>query len=982
MSKLAQEYITFDYIKDNYEKDSNNGFNNNEKNTINDNGINAKNANDKVNGRDLSISKAVINDISTEQAINISENKFNRRDLSNYDCNCTIIESEQNTIINDAENNKVVSSINENTETTVSHALLSDKVFIYNIEAHSEEELDSMFNSNFCDFNFRKIASEVYLKAFLGFLERDNPTYAEKTLYVLSPCCRAYKEYIRLQKENRLDEYNYNVFGNPFEYGCGFRGRMKKLAKRYYSKLKNKKYIPRLLTNYYTVTSNNKFVTADMQLHADNLTSTIPFNVEWNGMEDIQSIYSVSIEVDLHDIDISNQEQIKILEEKKNKIKEIVKRYDLIPTVAYTTNRSIYMQYTFDGCLTVTQAIGLKRFLIFRLFNELGLLADRNNLNPNILQHVKLTVHKSLYQENIVAPFKWQDKMYSTKKFLNYAMKYVDKYHSNYIAFWQSSIDKLNKWKVLYPSHIRKQLNYNQCKNYCAGLQYLYDYCQNTQYTILAYPQPSYIKDIFTKNTDIFGREIETERSIEYHYQYLKQQEERRLAENELTEEIFDIPSQSISKNGSYISKGNTNSIENYKKMVEFQLDEYNIASGNIKYILNKDITGLREIFHLESNELKKKHMSYSNTLKYIIQKLGLKMHLLFDADILGQNKKCYLHQVYKEKKPSMGFNIIYNQFADCEVEFVHSYNGKPDFGIVELFTWAFADKQLSFKDAKHKAVKFLANILNITIKSHISRDFNEYIYNDILNRLLNQYKERYINRRTKKSIAKKEMEDLQKLADFIMFKMCKNMQYSVENEYKIQHMFTTRYLSKEFGWTINKCARLMNQLILAKIFRKVNKNNINDIKLINKLNDTHNTPYVLEMINFKERVNVNGYNISRFKYAQIAIKSIFIFEKISGEVINRWNTMQKDRFNDFLPVIEEKEKKEAKNLIDITWKSINKFFIKNDIIKANITCNTKYLLSTNMYNNKFILCNNEHLWPIAITNMQRAIEKSQILYT
>lgn len=876
-------------------------------------------------------------------------------------------------------------------------------VYIYNLKFHSDREMKQIHGIDFNNFKDSLILYKhkmLYIKSFLTFLNRDNPCNHKKRSITLS------------YKHNRI-VHNYTQWLDTImkRYG-NYQGYL--LADKEIKSKCRKMHMPRLLENKYIIMADTSIIDDAIRVGKGEYDIEQIFH-DSARIEDIENIYNVAIEIDLHDYDLSIPQNIIALEKEKNRIKNIIYDYDLQPTIAYTTNRSVYMQYSFNRSLTAQEAINIKKFLLFRLYNELNLLADKSNMSPAILHHLKITLHKSQYQTNIVAPFKWLDNPYNADILYNYAKVYIYQNKEKYDQFWiNQQYDREGQYISLEQvDQVQLQFYNVDYKNYIAN----FSSDQMFDEDIVATSYGTYkttddveqvIKYLYNKNftfEEIQQKLSELKQFLFYTVEDIKNiingTNDKKIIDecNILNQNIISPIKSNINDNindNIFEIKLNRQSHksfsynDNFEKMKEWLLSSNVLESYRIQSILDKNIDEIRDILQLDEYDLQPKTYTYSQAFKYIIQMLGMKLHNFFNIDVNSYHRKAMLHQIYHERRPSMTFNIIDNNFADCEVEHWYSHNKKPSGTIIDLFMWCLVstcDQELSYKEALYNTIRFLAQILNIKIKSQLKNTFDETTYTKKIMKLYNEYKELYIQHRTKKSVAQKEMDDLQALIRLILRKIYENFHYSGENYYSMQHMITTAYLKEKLGWDKSKSYRMINQLLQTRIFNRIeDKNKITDNKLLSHLNDKHNIPYIFTLINFKEKIVISNDNIkmTRFDYARNCIQCLFEYEQMCKTTINRWSKQHFNNFNEFIPQIinvitdEKVENNQViytflqhadkaqlkvkitrhKHIYNLAWKALNKFVnINNKILNDNI-CNFIQKNHNKIINEYWINCN------------------------
>ena len=902
----------------------------------------------------------------------------------------------------------------------INYKLLLDYEFkyLYNLQFHSDIEMKQIHNITFNDFQDSKVLKEhqmLYIKSFLTFLMRDNPSLHQKRTIKLAPDIKKIDRYYNDIKHNCTSSED-----NPFKINFTYTQWLKSIAEKYciYQRylLADKEIqeqvklrMPRLLENRYIVMADTNIREHYLMLSLYNGEPKIAdIKIDSARITDIKNIYNVAIEIDLHDYDLSIPENLIKLEEEKQRIKEIIRKYDLQPTIAYTTNRSIYMQYSFSTSLTIQQAVNIKKFLIFKLYNELQLLADRSNMNPAILHHLKITLHKSYFQSNVVAPFQWQDHPYEVDSLYIYAQMYISAYKKEYDHFWMNkcydaygkSTDKAEAAKIIDTADNLEGTSI--CEKDTGRMLYanefeLKEYVVNFDSDRMFDDKIVINKSIGTYKTldnpieymyhhNFSDEEIKEyirsfgkldDEEIEFEFNCImrslkakeKQENNTTITENinmeinkDINENIFDIKINNTLHNQKMLNYN-----ENFEKMKEWKLTSTVIESSNIQSILDKDINEIREVLQLDMYDLQPKTYTYSQAFKYILQALGNKLHLFFNIDVLSHHRKAMLHQIYHEHRPSMSFNIINSKFADCEIEYWYSHNKKPSGSIIDLFMWCListCNDDLNYKEALYNTIRFLSRVLNITIKSQLNKTFDNSGYTKKVMKLYNEYKNLYIQNRNKKSIAQKEMDDLKVLIQLLLNKIYENFNYSNNNNhYQIQHMITTNYLKEKLGWDKSKSYRMINQLLHAQIFNRISdKDQITDNKLLSHLNAKHNIPYIFTLINFNEKIVIaDNIKITRFEYARNCINCIFEYEKMIKTTINRWNKQHINNFNEFIPQIINVIVDEKKDNEQTVYTFLEKLDNSNMTIKLNHIHRHLYNLNWKTLN-KFISLKNKLL--------------------
>jgi len=273
--------------------------------------------------------------------------------------------------------------------------------FKLNLNFHTEEEMFSQYNITFSDLTINKKMPQLYKIAYEVFINRDTRTFHNK-------------ECLRLVE---LENGNITV-----------KDTSKTVQRIIDSDSLNKTRSQRIPKNYYFVNSDQhkklKTITCsagDLQLYREDKTQA-----------GIKNIYVVSIEIDLHDIN-----DVKLIQQRKEEIKNLFKSYDLPGTVCYTTNRSVYMQYVLSHPISINDYKMLKKVLAHRIYQHFGLNADLANTNPAIIHHVKLTLHDKNNMQSIVAPFLWYDIPYDTGSLLNYCKYYINNNSNEFNTYFK-----------------------------------------------------------------------------------------------------------------------------------------------------------------------------------------------------------------------------------------------------------------------------------------------------------------------------------------------------------------------------------------------------------------------------------------------------------------------------------------------------------------------------------------------------------------
>ena len=440
-------------------------------------------------------------------------------------------------------------------------------------------------------------------------------------------------------------------------------------------------------------------------------------------------------------------------------------------------------------------------------------------------------------------------------------------------------------------------------------------------------------------------------------------------------------------------NKVNTDADNNikYSKMIKEYINAQGILVSNVlreevipslkfKYIFNatqkfkndtleeKDINYIRKIFNLHDEE---RNMSYTLAMKTILRELGQQLHTLCNVNLETlKNKKSIKHQFFSEKRASMIFNTeVECKFANCYIETFYSFNGKPSGSILDLITWCFANKDITYNIAKDYAIKFLARILNINIRSQKSVNYSHIhaaIINDI-DKLINKLTVMLDNNRSRKS----NSLDLIRLANLIKNKLIENSYYesnikvlkkynSLDKEkvFNTQAMITTNYLHSQFGWNKSKSSRLINMLLDAGIFRQItSKNDIANKQLQYSLNKHHNIPFIITFVDFNKQLKFknNHKTISNYCLSKLKIEYIFNLERLTKIKYNNWSVNIKDTFQAFnalFTVIEENSitSIHSNNAINIkNYSSINNTFKITIENKINIVIDINQFIITDM---------------------------------
>ena len=296
--------------------------------------------------------------------------------------------------------------------------LNKNNIFTFNLKFHTEEELLNIYGITFEDLAINRKMPQLYKLAYRVFINRDTRTLHNKECLKLAEVDNGYtvKDTAKTVKHIiDTDDLNTN--------------NTKRLAKNYYY----------TSSNQYKKTEQIQCSAGILNISRDDKTKA--------GIKDISVI---SIEIDLHDI-----EDIDLLKQKKEELKSIIKSYDLPGTVCYTTNRSIYMQYTLSHPINELDYIMIKKVLAHRLYLHTGLMADLANMNPAIIHHVKLTLHDKNNMQSIVAPFLWYDLPYDTATLLKYCKWYIRNYKDEYNTYFKQTPNE----RILNYHYIQLQNN-------------------------------------------------------------------------------------------------------------------------------------------------------------------------------------------------------------------------------------------------------------------------------------------------------------------------------------------------------------------------------------------------------------------------------------------------------------------------------------------------------------------------------------------
>ena len=342
---------------------------------------------------------------------------------------------EQLKILNEytlTKNDNIEEINNKNIHSLEQKNLLSKSLYFFgNLKFHTEEEMLQQYGFTFNDLQINKYNSDLFKIAFLSFLFKDNPS-------------RCTKDYVILKDDpNYLGKKKISYNESTF----------RKVQKILQSIGNNRSMI--IPTDKYYTTSNQERL--EIEVH-NKYGEIFTLRKEDRKQQYIKSIYVISLEIDLHEDNMPQTEEEKQnIINKRNKIKEILKQYDLPGTVNYTTNRSVYMQYTLNHSVTIDDAKMIKAVLIHRLYTLTGLNADIANMSPSILHHAKLTKHTSSNMESIVAPYLWYDMPYDTGKMLKYCKQYIKDNKENFENYFKQTPEE----KKL--SYLKMQLEKRIC---------------------------------------------------------------------------------------------------------------------------------------------------------------------------------------------------------------------------------------------------------------------------------------------------------------------------------------------------------------------------------------------------------------------------------------------------------------------------------------------------------------------------------------
>ena len=288
--------------------------------------------------------------------------------------------------------------------------------FTFNLNFHTEEEMLNQYNTTFSDLNINKRMPQLYKIAYEVFINRDARTFHNKECFRL----------VELENGNITVKDTSKTVKRIIDADALNNTRSQRIPKNYYFVNSDQR------KELKTITCS----AGNLELYRENKTQA-----------GIKNIYVVSIEIDLHDID-----DVELIQQKKEEIKDLFKTYDLPGTVCYTTNRSVYMQYVLSHPISINDYKMLKKILAHRIYKHFGLAADLANTNPAIIQHVKLTLHDKNNMQSIVAPFLWYDIPYDTGALLNYCKYYINNYGDEFNEYFKSSPTKKelnNKYQQL-----------------------------------------------------------------------------------------------------------------------------------------------------------------------------------------------------------------------------------------------------------------------------------------------------------------------------------------------------------------------------------------------------------------------------------------------------------------------------------------------------------------------------------------------------
>lgn len=303
------------------------------------------------------------------------------------------------------------------------------------------------YNININDKKLKSLKPMVWGKMFAFFLNLmgQNNECLHRFKIANNKLIKDFRKFVQFNDES---DWDIEAFGDPyFKQPITI---MKSLQQTYgYNKwaARLKVKLPRTPINLCVLSSDNVKQMVKSMVNPNKYTLK-----ELLGEQYIRDINMIAIEIDNHSFDLTKHENIKLLNAWKEQIANKIKNYDYRGNINFTSNRSVYLVYTFDRPLKIEEAKALQQFLHFRLYNETGLIADKENLSVSKLVHIPLSVHKSAYMESIITPFIWENTLINTEQMLIDSDLYVRQYKWQFNTYWNKEQKDVNTINVMLAS--------------------------------------------------------------------------------------------------------------------------------------------------------------------------------------------------------------------------------------------------------------------------------------------------------------------------------------------------------------------------------------------------------------------------------------------------------------------------------------------------------------------------------------------------
>lgn len=710
---------------------------------------------------------------------------------------------------------------------------------------------DDMRKTYKIDFTSKKLKSKnkaVWTKSFLFFLNLLN--CKNKYFHKLTPNISIAKKFRKFIKTWMAEEEDWDIeaYGDPFH----LRHSMSFLTiNNFMQSVKNKFKCDKRFNN-----QSNTYINASIN---EVITTTNFYGQEYTrellGDSHIENTNIIALEIDNHSQNFVTKDQLTNLNSWKEQIKDIIKNYTYRGNLNFTSNRSIYLIYSFDKPLTKAMATRLQQYLHFRLFKETGLIADKHNLSLSKLVHIPLTVQKTAYMENIIAPFIWDNFLIDSAKFIKEADDYISKHMKAIRKYWNLKVSS----------------------------------------TVNSFNETAY--DISNENIIASDMMINVVTA---------------------SQELIDRANRINTTNIVYKPRTLADNTDNYYKMLNNPITLDTIVSPKLQAFYLRDINRLRVLFNAEGieSQVMTFNQAFQYISRLLGPTLHLFFdNPAYGKCVRSQIKferkpSMQLNQIYNRfSNTKLDYVYHYNDYPSGSlIDMVmwvgkfasenKSYNQARD----EVIHFLAEVLNITIEKKKPRIDQLDASRLN----------FDENIYHKHVNELISYVKMLYAANRRKSVEECKELADLTTVANTLFTSIYPWIKQTVslnKDTFSIQFLRTSEYLLQLLHCTNiknnNKLSRLLNLLTLTKIINRVEVYEKIDPNIRVKLNQKKNVPYIFSLTNFDEQVEVNGEIMTRKEYIKIRISQLFKQEK-NTKSISRWTNTEKIAYLNSLPTVKK----------------------------------------------------------------------------